>query len=114
MNGMSTDQQNTTRPWYCSDFLVVSHKQFQKTQGSLKMLQYLKVARGLVLNLMLGGFGAFSILKGADPTLIGVLTISGLVLVNGIELSEWLAAKRALEELDQETDDTDGSGKGGT
>lgn len=73
------------------------------------MLQTLKVIRAIVLNLLLAGFGAFAIIQGADPTVTAVLTITALGLVNGIEVSEWIAAKRALEEVSLEAQDDDGS-----
>jgi hypothetical protein len=102
---MSTKQRHSPRPWYCSDTLVEAYKSLESTQGNLKMLQYLKIFRGLVLNLLVGGFGTFAITEGGDPTVIAVLTITALGLLNGIEVGEWIAAKQALDEIDQSKDE---------
>lgn len=100
--------QRDPRPWYCSDTLCDSYKVIESTQGNLRMLQALKVLRAIVLNVLLAGFGTFVLVRGGDPTLIGVVTILALSLLNGIEVSEWVAAKRALDEL--EGGNGDGSG----
>ena len=103
--------QRDPRPWYCSDTLCDSYKVIESTQGNLKMLQALKVFRAIVLNVLLAGFGTFALIQGGDATLIGITTILALSLLNGIEVSEWVAAKRALDELQGGGDD-DGGGNG--
>lgn len=105
------------RPWYCSDVLCDGYKHIGTTQGNLKMLQALKVFRAIVLNVLLAGFGTFVLIRGGDATVIGITTILALSLLNGIEVSEWVAAKRALDELqggggsdgDNDTGDNDGN-----
>jgi hypothetical protein len=93
------NSQLDPRPWYCSDALCDSYKVIESTQGSLRMLQALKVFRAIVLNVLLAGFGTFVLIRGGDATVIGLVTILALSLLNGIEVSEWVAAKRALDEL---------------
>lgn len=93
------------RPWYCSDTLVESYKQIESSTGKLRMLQALKVIRAIILNFLVLGGGIFFVSRGGDPTLLGVGTIITLALLNGIEVSEWVAAKQALQELDQMNND---------
>ena len=111
------NSQLNPRPWYCSDALCDSYKVIESTQGNLRMLQALKVFRAIVLNVLLAGFGTFVLIRGGDATVIGLVTILALSLLNGIEVSEWVAAKRALDELqggdgdysDNNGGDTDGN-----
>ena len=90
------------RPWYCIDTLVEAYKKIEETGGDLRMLQHLKVIRAILTNVLVAGVGMFSIMEGGDATLIGSSAVVALALLNGIEVSEWLAAKQALAELDLE------------
>jgi hypothetical protein len=66
------------------------------------MLKHLKVVRAIVTNILVVGIAFYVVGSGADATVIGTTAISALALLNGIEVSEWIAAKQALEELDLE------------
>ena len=92
------------RPWYCNDDLVDTYRQIQQNGGDLNMLRVLKVIRAIITNLLVGVVIIYAILEGADPTLVGVLGLAAFVVINGIDLSEWLAAKQALEEIATDED----------
>ena len=91
------------RPWYVLDGLCDNYLYLHENGGDLRMLQALKVIRGITLNVIIAAISVFTILEGADPTLIGGIGLIGLMLINGIELSDYLAAKQALDEA-QEVD----------
>jgi len=97
---MSTSKSH--RPWYCSDTLTDAYREIEERGGDLRLLQHLKVVRAIVTNLLVAAVAGFAITEGGDPTLIGGAAVVSLALLNGIEISEWLAAKQALEELDLE------------
>ena len=103
---MSTKQK---RPWYCNDGLVDDYRKIQNSGGDLRMLQSLKVIRNTITNIVLGVVIFYAILQGADPTLVGVLGLAAFVAINGIDISEWLAAKQALEEIGTEDKGDDDS-----
>lgn len=97
---MST--KHPQRPWYCSDSLVDAYREIEARGGNLTMLKHLKVVRAIVTNILVVGIAFYVVGSGADATVIGTTAISALALLNGIEVSEWIAAKQALEELDLE------------
>jgi hypothetical protein len=90
----------TPRPWYVLDELCDDYVAVRRTSGDLRMLQLLKVIRGITLNASLFAMSIFAILEGADPTLIASIGLIALMIVNGVELGDYLAAKQALEEAD--------------
>ena len=93
------------RPWYIFDDLCDDYVTVQTNGGDLRMLQVLKVIRGIVLNGIVGTLAFFTITQGADPTVIGVIALVGLMAINGVEASDYLAAKHALEEAKQTSED---------
>ena len=88
------------RPWYVLEGLCDSYAGI--STGDLRVLQILKVLRGMTLNVVLAVICVYTVLEGGDPTLIGALALIGLMVVNGVELTDYLAAKHALEEAKQE------------
>ena len=66
------------------------------------MLKHMKALKMLVANLAVAGMGFYAIVVGGDPTLIGFMAIAALTLLNGIDINEWLSAKRAMEEMGDE------------
>ena len=68
-------------------------------------IQALKVFEGILANLVLAGLAWFLVSNGADPTIIGSLAIAVLAALNGISLSEYLAARQAIRETDLEVSD---------
>jgi hypothetical protein len=77
------------------------------------MLQALKVFRAIVLNVLLAGFGTFVLIRGGDATVIGLTTILALSLLNGIEVSEWVAAERTRSKQLQPDELQGGTGDDG-
>ena len=73
--------------------------------GELRMLQALKVIRGISLNAVVAIMSIYAVLEGGDPTIVVSLGLVALMVVNGIEATDYLAAKQALEEARQEAGD---------
>lgn len=92
------------RPWYCPDALVDTYKSIQSNGGDLRVIRLIKALKAIVTNILVVTIAIFSIMEGAEPTLVGMLALAAITLLNGIELSEWLAAKQALKELDFEAE----------
>lgn len=90
------------RPWFVSDRLCDGYVRIGRNGGDVELIQKLKAIRMLTVNLIVGALGAFSMLQGGDPTVVGPTAIVVLGLLNGIELSEWLAAKQALSEIQRQ------------
>jgi len=93
------------RPWYVIDALCDDYLSVATNGGDLHMLQALKVVRGITLNVIIGLIAVIMVLKGGDPTVIGGIALIGLMVINGVELGDYLAAKQALEEAKQEASD---------
>jgi len=90
------------RPWYVIDALCDGYLSVATNGGNLHMLQALKIVRGITLNVIIGLIAVIMVLEGGDPTVIGGIALIGLMVVNGVELTDYLAAKQALEEATQE------------
>ena len=91
------------RPWYviesaCDGYAAID-------VGELRMLQALKVIRGITLNAVVAVMSLFAIVEGGDPTIVASLGLVALMLVNGIEATDYVAAKQALEEAKREAAD---------
>lgn len=70
--------------------------------GVLPMsLKRWKLLKATVTNTIVAVVALAAILEGADPTVVGSLALISLATLNGVELSEWLAAKQALAEYNQ-------------
>ena len=93
------------RPWYVIDALCDDYLSVATNGGDLRMLQLLKVIRGISLNATIAAVTLYTILEGGDPTVIGGVGLLALMIVNGIELGDYLAAKQALEEAKREAND---------
>ncbi|WP_135827314.1 hypothetical protein [Halorussus halobius] len=102
---MAVQPTPSDRPWYCPDGLVDAYKHVAHSGGNLRMLQHLKVVRAIVTNLLVAGVAYHAITSGGDPSLIGSTAVAALALLNGIEVGEWIAAKQALDELDQNVEE---------
>jgi hypothetical protein len=89
-----------SRPWYVLDGLCNDYSDI--SSGDLRMLQALKVLRGITLNLTIAALCIIMVLEGGDPTVIGSIGLIGLMVINGVELTDYLAAKQALDEAQQE------------
>jgi len=89
-----------SRPWYVLDGLCDDYVAVSRHGGDLRMLQLLKVIRGIILNAIIFAMSVFAMTQGADPTLIAGTGLVALMIVNGVELGDYLAAKQALEEAD--------------
>lgn len=61
-------------------------------------LKQLKTIEAIVLNVIVGAVAFVAIQAGAEPTLVGLVALSGLGLLNGIKVSEWAAAAQVLTE----------------
>lgn len=99
---MTTRSHPYRRPWYCSDQLTNAYKTIGEHGGDLRMLQALKIFRWITLNLMVSAVAVFAIVQGADPTFIGGAALVTFGLVNGIEWTEYAAARQALQEIEFE------------
>ena len=93
------------RPWYVNDRLTEGYLTICQNGGDVELIQTLKAVRMLTVNLIIGILSVFLVLEGADPTIVGGFAITALALLNGVELSEWLAAKQAIQEHDLTNDD---------
>jgi len=81
-------------------------------EWDMTKLRLLKLARSVLFGLLIGGLGLLGILEGGDPTLIALGTIAAIVVVSGAEISEYLAARRAIlkQGLDAVKDEGDDGG----
>jgi len=95
------------RPWYVIDELCDDYLTVAENGGDLRMLQLLKVIRGLTLNFLVVVVAFLALSEGADATLIGTTALISLALVNGVEAVDFLAAKQALAEATDTTSDGD-------
>lgn len=86
------------RPWYVNDRLTEGYLRICEYGGDVELIQTLKAVRMLTVNFIIGLLSVFLVLEGADPTIVGGVAITALALLNGVELSEWLAAKQAMQE----------------
>lgn len=64
----------------------------------------LKVVRAVILSAMTIGFGTFAIWAGAEPTVMGTLTMLAVLGITGFEYSDWTAFRHALEEFNDVRD----------
>lgn len=90
------------RPWYVSDRLCDRYRTLQLAGGDIMAIQLFKILEGIVANVVLAGLGWFFVASGGEPTVIGSLTIVVLAVLNGVSLSEYLAARQAIRETDLE------------
>jgi len=88
------------RPWYISDRLCSRYTSIAANGGDVVAMQTLKIIEGIVANIVLAALAVFFVDAGADPTIIGTGTLTVLGILNGVSLSEYLAARQALEEVD--------------
>lgn len=102
-----TSNHALRRRWYHSDRLCDGYVKIERNGGDVELIQKIKAIRMLTVNLIVGLLAGFAILEGGDPTVIGPTAIVTLGLLNGIELSEWLAAKQALAEIHGGNDGSD-------
>ena len=93
------------RPWYIQDSLCDDYLHVANNGGDLQMLQALKVLRGISLNAIIAAVTLYTVLEGGDPTLLGGVGLVALMVINGVELTDYLAAKQALDEANEVADD---------
>jgi hypothetical protein len=79
-------------------------------------LKTYKTIKAGIVSLFSLAIGLYSIAQGADPTAVGLSTIAALLVINGFELSEWVAAKQQLVDLqaareEQERSDSNSGGE---
>ena len=94
-----TTSQRPQRPWYCNDRLVDDHKASIRDGGDLSMFRTLKLIRSIIVNIGIIVLGIYALVLGADPTIVGAVAILVLGGYNGLELSDYAAAVRAYNEL---------------
>ena len=73
------------------------HQRLSEHNMSLKA--YKSVKAGAV-SIIIALLSWYAIQNGADPTATVIAAIAALLALNGVELSEWLAAKESLRQLD--------------
>ena len=95
---MSTAQ----RPWYANDRATEEWKTVGREGGNLRVLKALKILRAIVVNVAIFVVSVYSILEGAEPTVIGSLGLMSLAAYNGIELADYGSLLQALNELANE------------
>lgn len=95
------------RPWYVLNGLCDSYLHIAANGGDLEVLQLLKAIRAIVLNLTIAGVSLTAIASGADPTVIGGLGLIALLAVNGVEISDYLAARQAMAEAQEQAAEDD-------
>jgi hypothetical protein len=89
------------RPWYCADDVVDEYRDTLSNgeDDTLPMLKKLKLLRALVVNLGVVLIASLAILRGGDPTILGVLSVLVLGAYNGIEYSDYMALLQAYQEV---------------
>jgi len=92
----------SNRPWYISDRLCDRYAAIARNGGDVKRMQVLKIVESILANIGVIVVGIFAILEGGDPTILGSGTLTVLGILNGVSLSEYLAARQAIEESKQE------------
>lgn len=91
------------RPWYCADDVVDEYRDtLSAGDETLPMLKKLKLLRALVVNLGVVLIASLAILRGGDPTILGVLSVLVLGAYNGIEYSDYMALLQAYQEVQTE------------
>lgn len=68
-------------------------------------LRAYKAAKSLIVSVFVLAAGTHSLVEGGDPTAIGLATLAALIVINGFEISEWMAAKEELTRLRDRRDD---------
>lgn len=93
-----------TRPWYCVDPLVDDYLRIKREGGDLRMLKKLKIIRAIIVNVGLIIITTYSLLLGADPTVVSTVGILSLAGYNGVEMADYASLLQALAEA-QDADD---------
>jgi hypothetical protein len=93
-------------PWYVRRKAVDEYK-FTLRNGSLPVLKTLKILRAIIVNIGIFGIGFYSLQLGGDPTLIAITVVTIVGGYNGLELSDYLALVKALQELPDQKADKD-------
>jgi len=76
-----------------------------RLEGSFRMsLRAYKLVKSVIVSAFVLAIGTYAIVEGGDPTTLGLATVAGQLVINGWELSEWLAAKQELARI-RETDE---------
>jgi hypothetical protein len=92
------------RPWYCSDRAVDEYRDTLNGDSPIPMLKRLKVLRAIVGNIALAAMGGYLGYLGADPTWLAVLYFGSFAAYNGLEISDYVALLRAIQEAEINTD----------
>lgn len=90
------------RPWYCNDRLVDDHKASIRDGGDLSMFKTLKLVRSIIVNIGIIVLGIYALHLGADPTIVGAVSIFVVGGYNGLELGDYAAAVHAYQEIQSE------------
>jgi|AKVG01.1.fsa_nt_gi hypothetical protein len=77
----------------------------QNDKTDIKMIKRLKIVRSIIVNIGVIGITVLSISQGADPNIVGVLSLMIISAYNGLELQDFRALQKAYKEVQEENEE---------
>lgn len=85
----------TRGTWYCPESVLDYNLVLVDLMGERDYKRF-KIVYNLIVTVTILVISGFAINEGAEPTTIGAMAIAGILVVNGVSLSEWLAVRHEL------------------
>lgn len=70
-------------------------------------LKKYKLVKSTIISILIVGFGVWAIGQGADVSMTSYFVLAGLLLINGIEFSEFFAVWAEIQAAADDTGDDD-------